>query len=620
MNDNFIYSLNAEFNLVDESSPYSISHKIESLYNEYFQPSIEKTIEKYGAEYSLIIDSINIDLGDIEISEIPYRLEKQLESELKKFIIKSSASKISNYNPNESIRKEYKSPSINNSYTKSFDENISDKENEFRLTYDQICDYICHASLPWFIPSSINIIAESKSFINTLLNDNNKIIHFTQSIQKNDVAIFRLINLISKKQLTLYIKKLFSCNRNTLNIDSVNYLYKEIHSLYNSYGFEIHSNPDFHTKIDIQSLYDILSIYDEFDKIHIPFYFVKEIHILLNFIKQYDSSKENLTFILFFLLGSSFHNSFFTSFNEIGNTHSNNGIVNDNHTTNSNDFILTSNNKSTNINFVNTGRHSIEKNSNSLIEDPIDQLAKANINEYSNYTNIQSIENSISNSNRAYHNIHNNNHDFYAKRFLYNPINKNFTLNNTPLNSIDVNYFNTVFLETFNNRIHIEDAGLILLHPFLTNFFQKLNLLSEDKKQFSNTDSQIRAAHLLKYITGYRGPHYEHLMMFEKLICNIPLDYPLNISFIPSKEEKEEIRNLLQTVCQYWKPLNSSSIESLQHSFILRHGTFEWMDPSWIIRVEGSAIDILLDDLPWEISTIILPWLKPMIYVEWQTE
>ena len=84
--------------------------------------------------------------------------------------------------------------------------------------------------------------------------------------------------------------------------------------------------------------------------------------------------------------------------------------------------------------------------------------------------------------------------------------------------------------------------------------------------------------------------------------------------------EKEEGRQVLRSVCQYWKPLNGTSPEGLQRSFLQRNGSITYEDNTWIVRVEGQALDILLDDLPWEISLLLLPWKEEMIMVEWQRE
>ena len=77
---------------------------------------------------------------------------------------------------------------------------------------------------------------------------------------------------------------------------------------------------------------------------------------------------------------------------------------------------------------------------------------------------------------------------------------------------------------------------------------------------------------------------------------------------------------MLKAVCGHWRSLSGSSVKALCDGFILRPGTVERFEQTWIVKVEGRTIDILMEDLPWELSMIILPWLDNPISVEWQHE
>ena len=169
------------------------------------------------------------------------------------------------------------------------------------------------------------------------------------------------------------------------------------------------------------------------------------------------------------------------------------------------------------------------------------------------------------------------------------------------------------------NSLSIDDAGLVLLHPFLTNLFGRLGYLDEEQK-FRNMDTRERAVHLLRFMAGFIPPYYDHQLVLEKVLCDLPLAFPVALDIELEREEKEEARQVLEAVCQYWAPLNGTSPEGLQRSFLLRQGTVAFEDDTWIVRVEGQALDILLDDLPWEISLLLLPWKEKMIMVEWQRE
>lgn len=165
----------------------------------------------------------------------------------------------------------------------------------------------------------------------------------------------------------------------------------------------------------------------------------------------------------------------------------------------------------------------------------------------------------------------------------------------------------------------VDDAGLVILHPFLPALFERLGYLDEERK-FVSLALQERAVHLLRWLAGYELPHLDYQMPLEKILCDLPLAYPMGSEIEFTDMEKEEGRQVLRSVCQYWKPLNGTSPEGLQRSFLQRHGSITYEDNTWIIRVEGQALDILLDDLPWEISLLLLPWREEMIMVEWQRE
>lgn len=165
----------------------------------------------------------------------------------------------------------------------------------------------------------------------------------------------------------------------------------------------------------------------------------------------------------------------------------------------------------------------------------------------------------------------------------------------------------------------VDDAGLIILHPFLPTLFDCLGLLDEER-QFVGLEAQEKAVHLLRWMAGFDAPHRDYQLALEKMLCGLPLAYPIEPFFELSHEEIDEGRQVLESVCQNWPPLKGTSVEGLQQSFMRRAAFITYEDNTWIVRVEGLTIDILLDDLPWEISLLLLPWKKDLIMVEWQRE
>lgn len=165
----------------------------------------------------------------------------------------------------------------------------------------------------------------------------------------------------------------------------------------------------------------------------------------------------------------------------------------------------------------------------------------------------------------------------------------------------------------------VDDAGLVILHPFLPALFERVGYLDEERK-FISLAMQERAVHLLRWLAGFDLPRLDYQLLLEKVLCDLPLNYPIESEIELTDVEKEEGMQVLKSVCQYWRPLNGTSPEGLQHSFLQRQGSIAYEDHNWIVRVEGQTLDILLDDLPWEISLLLLPWKEEMIIVEWQRE
>ena len=168
-----------------------------------------------------------------------------------------------------------------------------------------------------------------------------------------------------------------------------------------------------------------------------------------------------------------------------------------------------------------------------------------------------------------------------------------------------------------SRRFFTATAGLVLLHPFIPSFLRKLNLLDE-RDRFASINDAVHAVHLLHFLASDEELHHSHKLSLEKLLCGLPVNFPIPREYEIEKEERQEVNNLLAAVCQHWKPLNNTSISGLQYSFIQRSGLLDFEEPYWTVRVKGSAIDILMNDLPWGCSTIMFPWIENMIWIDWQ--
>lgn len=161
--------------------------------------------------------------------------------------------------------------------------------------------------------------------------------------------------------------------------------------------------------------------------------------------------------------------------------------------------------------------------------------------------------------------------------------------------------------------LYIEHAGLVLLQPFLPQFFSGLGIVDNNTLLMPN-----RALCLLHFLaTGvWSAPEYELPVM--KILCGLPLEFVAETEEPLRPEEHEESAALLSAVIRHWDALKNSSPDGLREAFLKRPGKLSFSSGEWWLQVESNSFDILLDRLPWGFSMIRLPWMPSMLHVEWR--
>lgn len=167
--------------------------------------------------------------------------------------------------------------------------------------------------------------------------------------------------------------------------------------------------------------------------------------------------------------------------------------------------------------------------------------------------------------------------------------------------------------------VFIDNAGLVILHPFFETMFETLGFTQN--KSFVNDASRYRALHLLQYMVNNEEATPEYILPLNKLLCGIPAEEHIERFITLNENEKKEALELLQAVISHWSALKHTSAEGLQEAFLRRRGklSFNKTDAYWKLQVEKSAIDILLNKLPWGYSYIQLPWMQHRLVTEWQS-
>ncbi|HEV9036506.1 MAG TPA: contractile injection system tape measure protein [Puia sp.] len=164
--------------------------------------------------------------------------------------------------------------------------------------------------------------------------------------------------------------------------------------------------------------------------------------------------------------------------------------------------------------------------------------------------------------------------------------------------------------------IYLSNAGLILLHPFLSTLFNRLHFW--DGGGFTSLEARQKAIFLLHFLATDERTAPEYSLVFPKMLCGYTLEMPLPAEMTLSDEECAEALLLLENVVLRWEKLGSTSPQGLREGFLQRRGKLFDKGGRLALLMESSAVDVLLDYLPWNMSLVKLPWLKDILYVEWR--
>ncbi|MFM8373217.1 MAG: contractile injection system tape measure protein [Bacteroidota bacterium] len=169
-----------------------------------------------------------------------------------------------------------------------------------------------------------------------------------------------------------------------------------------------------------------------------------------------------------------------------------------------------------------------------------------------------------------------------------------------------------------DDAVYIFNAGLVILHPYLSRYFDVLGLM--EGKEFRDEESADRAVHLLQYLATRQTETPEYMLVLNKILCGLPVDMPVTPGIIMTDNEVEVSESLLRGVLQNWKRMENSSIDNLSGAFLVREGRLIEKEDRWSLHVKSRAYDILLEFMPWGFSRIKLSWMPKRIDVEWKTK
>ena len=166
-----------------------------------------------------------------------------------------------------------------------------------------------------------------------------------------------------------------------------------------------------------------------------------------------------------------------------------------------------------------------------------------------------------------------------------------------------------------SNEIYVDNAGLVILWPFLSHFWAGLNLVQGE--EFVDALALERAVLLLQYLVEPSLEIPEHRLPLNKVLCGMDLLASLPSHLDITDPEQAECEALLNAVIHNWRALKQTTIEGLRAAFLQRAGILKRYNGNWLLQVERQTYDVLLDQMPWGFHVVKLPWMTDMLHVEW---
>lgn len=222
----------------------------------------------------------------------------------------------------------------------------------------------------------------------------------------------------------------------------------------------------------------------------------------------------------------------------------------------------------------------------------------------------------------------------FLRKSIPNGYVKNFTWQNLPTGNLNEGMEETpAFLNAAQEKIgihpgsvkniskeDIEDnlvkqAGLIIIHPFITGFFKKLGFI-ENSKNILNEKMET-AVQVLHYLATGANYFFEANLIFEKFLCNYPIGIPVRRESMLNEEIKSTSNKLLSDVISLWPALKNTSPDGLRQMFFQRDGKLIQKDGNFRLIVERKAQDILLEKLNWSLSLVKIPFRKELLFIDW---
>ncbi|PPB83830.1 MULTISPECIES: protein regulator of cytokinesis family protein [Mycetohabitans] len=161
----------------------------------------------------------------------------------------------------------------------------------------------------------------------------------------------------------------------------------------------------------------------------------------------------------------------------------------------------------------------------------------------------------------------------------------------------------------------VANAGLVLLWPTLPRLFRTLTL-TDDTGRFKDNAARQQALACLDWLAWSEPVCAEWRTPLTRMLCGVSDDGPLEPEPLTA-QLRETLDGWLAGALGSLPRLSRCSIGELRALFLQRPGTLHETDGALMLSVAREAIDILLNEVPWPLTQVALPWLSRPLSVDW---
>ena len=160
----------------------------------------------------------------------------------------------------------------------------------------------------------------------------------------------------------------------------------------------------------------------------------------------------------------------------------------------------------------------------------------------------------------------------------------------------------------------INNAGLLILWPFINLLFTKLGLLNGQK--FKDEISKSKALLATEFMVRGDLEIHDSELLLNKILCGLDPDFIIDSSLTLDDVEIDICNMALNAVIHKWEKVKT--IKTLRDYFLIREGLLSEGPKGFNLVVTPKPPDMLLKFISWNISMVKTSIMNTVLNVEWK--